>query len=243
MRRKLLPFFDERKHKVEMIVLHAVALDAESAIDNFAQNKVASHYIVDENGEVWQLVAEKNRAWHAGVSAWRGKDDINSRSIGIEFCSKTLGQRPFTGAQKKTALTLLKKLIKKYKIRPENIVAHSDIAPTRKADPGKCFFWKELADAGIGLWPNLKNIFTAGENDVAKMLGDIGYDVSDLNAAAYAFCRRFLPKKVSDIEDVWQIEKNVCTVDEKLLKDDEFLQVLSAVVYEYRKASKTPCKM
>ena len=88
MRRKLLPYYGERKSKIDMIVLHAVAYDIEEAIKSFCDNEVSSHYIVAEDGEIWQLVGEKRRARHAGVSYWQGIEDVNSHSIGIEFCSK-----------------------------------------------------------------------------------------------------------------------------------------------------------
>lgn len=140
MRRCLLPFYDERKSKIDMIVLHSVAFDAKGAVQSFRDFKVSSHYLIDETGEVWQLVGQKHRAWHAGKSKWHGIDDINSRSIGIELCSPDLGQSPFNQKQKKALYELLEKLVRRYNIPQGNIVGHSDIAPTRKADPGKAFF-------------------------------------------------------------------------------------------------------
>ena len=178
MRRKLLPYCEERQSKTDMIVLHAVAYDVTAAIKSFCDNKVSSHYIVAEDGEIWQLVGEKKRARHAGVSYWREIEDINSHSIGIEFCSKSLGQKKFTSAQIKSGIGLIKKLVKKYKIRPENIVGHSDIAPRRKADPGKAFFWKELAKEGVDLTEAIKekaqdirnDAMTSKENTI-QMIG------------------------------------------------------------------------
>jgi len=243
MRRKLLPFYDERKSKIEMIVLHSVALLPEEVVCMFAKNKVSCHYVIGDDGEIWQLVAQKGRAWHAGVSVWRGKNDINSRSIGIEFCSPSLGQRPFSQKQKDAAVELIGRLIKRYKIKPENLVAHSDIAPTRKADPGKAFFWQELAKEGIGLWYDLDDAMKMSENNVEKLLRIIGYDTTDLVAAAYAFCRRYYPSVIADEGDVWQIEKNVCPVDIKLLEDEKFLQILKATAYKYLRASSTPSSM
>ena len=243
MKRCLLPFWGKRKLDIDMLVLHSVAMSPEEAVDVFKQFKVSCHYIIAEDGEIWQLTSQKRWAWHAGISKWRGKKNINSRSIGIEFCSKNLGQSNFTEQQKETAFELLRRLTKKYKIKPENIVGHSDIAPTRKADPGKAFFWKELADEGIGIWYDIEDAEKVSENSVAKLLRFIGYDVKDLKAAAYAFCRRFYPEKVLIVEDVWQIEKNVCLADDDLLVDDQFIKTLKAVAYAYCKASNKPCNI
>ena len=248
MRRKLLPFWDERKEKVKMVVLHSVAMPVSEAIECFTKFKVSSHYIIAEDGEIWQLVAEGHRAWHAGVAKWRDVEkDINSCSIGIELCSKDLGQSGFSKEQKISLVRLMKKLIKKYKIRPENIVGHSDIAPMRKADPGKAFFWKELAEEGIGLWPNLKNADKIEETDTKKLLDMIGYDTCDIKGAVYAFCRRFWSEKVEKYDNLWQVEQMIAKaldkVDDNILKDKKFEKILKATAYAYLMASKTPCKM
>ncbi len=243
MRRRLLSSLGKRKSDVDIIVLHSVAMSVDEAIEQFRKFKVSCHYIVAEDGNIWQLISQNKEAWHAGISQWRGLKDINSRSIGIEICSPTLGQNPFSLEQKKAIFKLLKYLVKKYKIRPENIVGHSDIAPTRKADPGKAFFWKELADEGIGLWYDINDSEMLGKNDVAELLEIIGYDARDLNAAAYAFCRRFYPEKVVSISDVWQIERKVYNPNINLLDDVNFIKILKSVAYAYFNASKTPCNM
>ena len=244
MRRKLLPFWNERKAKVSMLVLHAVAFEPKEAIECFRKYEVSSHYLIAKDGEIWQLVGEKHRAWHAGVAKWREfKEDINSCSIGIELCSSDLGQTPFTSAQKKAATALLQKLVKKYKIKPENIVGHSDIAPTRKVDPGKAFFWQELANEGIGWWPRLEDADKIKEGKMEDLLQIIGYDTTDIQAAAYAFCRHFLPGKVKDETDVSKMEKTVYRADKKLLDDALFVATLRATAYKYLSASKTPCKI
>lgn len=248
MRRKLLPFWDERKNKIKMIVLHSVAMSAPEAIECFSKYKVSSHYVIDKDGEIWQLVAESHRAWHAGVAKWRDvKADINSCSIGIELCSKDLGQSDFTKEQKISLINLVQKLIKKYKIRAENIVGHSDIAPMRKADPGKAFFWRELAKKGIGIWPNVEDADKINNDDIGSLLQMVGYDTTDINAAIYAFCRRFLPEKIEKYDDVWHVEEMIAQalemVDNTILKDEKFEEILKATAYAYLMASKTPCKM
>ena len=243
MRRKLLPYYGERKSKIDMIVLHAVAYDVKEAIKSFCDNEVSSHYIIAEDGEVWQLVGEKRRARHAGLSYWCGVEDVNSHSIGIEFCSKTLGQKNFDKKQIISGIGLIKKLVKKYKIRPENIVGHSDIAPLRKADPGKAFFWRELAKEGIGFWYDITDAKKMEDYSVLELLKIIGYDVKNVYAASYAFCRRFLPDRVAEVKSVPELVDNVGTADDELLCDEKFLQVLRAVAYKYCSESKTPCKI
>ncbi len=243
MRRKLLPYYGERKSKIDMIVLHAVAFDVKDAIESFCENEVSSHYLIAEDGEVWQLVGEKHRARHAGVSYWNGIEDVNSHSIGIEFCSKTLGQKKFKPVQIKSGIELIKKLVRKYKIRPENIVGHSDVAPTRKPDPGKAFFWKELAKEGLGFWYNISDCKKINNFSVEELLEIIGYDVSDIYASAYAFCRRFLPEKIKEISNVTELVNDVGRADKILLDDEMFLKTLKAVAYKYASESKTPCKM
>ena len=243
MRRKLLPFYDERACKTDMVVIHAVAYSPEPAIQTFVDNKVSSHYVIGRDGEIWQLAGEKHRAWHAGKSFWRGKDDINSHSIGIELCTPTLGQAAFSKEQKYALTELLKRLIKKYHIKPENIVGHSDIAPTRKPDPGKAFFWKELAKQGIGLWYNLKDADKIKENDPEKLLQIIGYNTDDLKAAMVAFCRRFVPEKVPTVKDINTLIESPVDRSLDLTKDDKVLKILKAVAYKYLTASSTPCKI
>ena len=240
MRRRLLPFWNERKAKVDMIVLHAVAYAPEQAIKIFEAHQVSSHYLVGEDGEIWQLVGEKHRAWHAGSSVWQGCDDINSRSIGIEFCSSSLGQTPYSKAQLETAFLLLRRLIRKYKIKQDKIVGHSDIAPSRKPDPGKAFFWKELAEEGIGLWYNLKDADKIDNVSVVELLKLIGYDVRDESAAVCAFCRRFLPERIESRPIDALIEN---PVQEVLQADEKFIKALKAAAYRYLNASKAPCKM
>lgn len=243
MRRKLLPFYDERKSKIEMIVLHCTAHTPENIVESFTKHRVSSHYVVGEDGEVVQMVGEKHRAWHAGISFWGGRTDINSCSIGIELTSPTLGQKPFSEAQKKALVDLLNRLIKKYHIKPQNIVGHSDVAPTRKADPGKSFFWQELADKGIGLWCDKSFKYSVQDSDEKKLLQAIGYDTTNLKAAALAFCRRFMPEAIDYKEDVWNIEKDLPQTIQKFAVPNNFKDVLNNVAQQYARASKTPCKM
>jgi len=243
MRRKLLPFYDERKSKIDMIVIHCTVHSPEDIAEVFAKNRVSSHYVIGEDGEVWQIIGEKHRAWHAGVSFWQGETDINSRSIGIELTSKTLGQKPYSEAQKKSLIALLHHLVQKYKIKPQNIVGHSDVAPTRKADPGKSFFWKELADEKLSFWPRDSFKYSVSKCDVKELLQKTGYNIEDLSAAKLAFCRHYLPQSVAYDDDIWNIEKNLPQVIKNFKEPDNFMKILQNVAQQYESASKTPCKI
>lgn len=122
------------------------------------------------------LWKKKKRAWHAGVSYWRGKKGLNDTSIGIEISNPghQNGLKPFPKAQMDSVLKLSKEIVERYSIKPENIVAHSDIAPPRKRDPGEMFDWKILANEGVGLWYDLPSDFEKYE--IFK-IGDKGNDV------------------------------------------------------------------
>jgi len=148
------PNFNQRKsNKINLIVIHYTALKSISESIKYLsskKNKVSSHYVISRNGEIYNLVSEKNRAWHAGESYWQGNFDINSFSIGIELDYSPLEKNDIFGSSLTYSLIkLLKKLIKKHKITPENILGHSDVAPYRKIDPGQKFPWNLLEHYNI----------------------------------------------------------------------------------------------
>jgi N-acetylmuramoyl-L-alanine amidase len=118
------------------------------------RSKVSCHYLVDETGEIVQMVDEAMRAWHAGASSWQGETDINSRSIGIEIQNPGVryGYRGFPDVQMHAVIALSKDIIARNAIRPQRVLAHSDVAPGRKIDPGELFDWKLLHEEGIGHW-------------------------------------------------------------------------------------------
>ncbi len=235
MKRCLLPHFNERKAPVKMLVLHATAHFGVDAIESLDKQKLSAHYLVSLEGEVFRLVEEKNRAWHAGVSCWRGENDLNSKSIGIEVCSLSLGQEPFSSKQIKSLTSLCKRIIKRYDIKPQNVVGHSDIAPLRKPDPGLAFPWEMLASKGVGKWftPALKEKDTNVEN----LLRQIGYDVQTpeaLKASAYAFCRHFLPEYVQKESDVLRLVDNFLPDNYDFMSEQRFVETLQAVAFAYR---------
>ncbi len=143
--------------RVEFIVLHYTSTGNHASLQILTEQNVSSHYLItdEKRPKVYQLVDESRRAWHAGVSQWFGRTDMNAGSIGVEIVNPGgSGQNwaPYSPAQIETLIALLHDISQRHQIKPYNIVGHSDIAPQRKIDPGPRFPWKQLADAGIGRW-------------------------------------------------------------------------------------------
>ena len=173
-----------------MIVLHYTGM--RSAADALARlcdpaAEVSAHYMIAPTGQVWQLVAEDQRAWHAGSGAWQGRDDMNSRSIGIELVNT--GEHPFPEPQMRQLEALLTHLIAKWAIAAEQIIAHSDMAPDRKEDPGPRFDWRRLARQGLAFWPE----GFGADLPLGESLDAIGYPLAAPEKRLQAFRFRFLP--------------------------------------------------
>lgn len=157
-----------QNERVRFLVLHYTAIDDAESLKVLTQGQVSAHYLVkthpdtlDGKPVVLQLVPESQRAWHAGVSYWHGRSSLNDTSIGIEivnkgFTEKMLGREwyPYNESQIKLIERLTKDIVERYNIDPTDVVAHSDIAPLRKSDPGPLFPWQRLALLGIGAWPD-----------------------------------------------------------------------------------------
>lgn len=142
---------------IDHLVLHYTGMRSEEGARDWLcdpRSQVSSHYVVFEDGRIFQLVDESRRAWHAGRSFWRGVTDINSRSIGIEIANPghEFGYRPFPDRQIEAVIGLCRSIFGRHFIPPHQVVAHSDIAPDRKEDPGELFPWEWCAAFGIGLW-------------------------------------------------------------------------------------------
>jgi N-acetylmuramoyl-L-alanine amidase len=200
---------------------------AEAAVDWLCspQSKVSCHYLVDEKGAIVQMVDESMRAWHAGVSIWSGESDVNSASIGIEIHNRghELGYTEFPEAQMQALAALSHDIVARHGIRPENVLAHSDVAPLRKSDPGEKFSWRLLHQAGVGLWVEPKPIregvclHPGDEGDsvreVQRLLAAYGYgiDISGqydgpTEAVVRAFQRHFRQERVDGIADCSTVE-------------------------------------
>ncbi len=193
MRRHPSPNFGPRRDglRPELVVVHFTEMrSAEAALDRLSDPaaEVSAHYLIGRDGTLWQMVEEEMRAWHAGAGAWLGRGDVNSRSIGIELDND--GQSPFAAPLMRTLESLLAGLLPRWRIAPQGVIAHSDMAPGRKVDPGPRFDWRRLALQGLAIWPE-----APGDPDapLAASLDRIGYpDVApELRLAAFRL--RFRP--------------------------------------------------
>lgn len=200
------PNFDTRKHVIDTVVLHYTGMKTgEEALARLCDPAagVSAHYLVEEDGRVFRLVAEENRAWHAGISNWKGEGEINARSVGVEIVNPghEWGYRAFPAAQIDAVATLLNDIISRHNIPLWRVLGHSDVAPARKDDPGEKFPWKRLADAGVAIGPyEGPPDETIPYAEALAALRAIGYDVHDVapgipaaGAALVAFQRRFCP--------------------------------------------------
>jgi N-acetylmuramoyl-L-alanine amidase len=200
------PNQDERQAgtPVDMLILHYTGM--QSGAEAIARlrdpaARVSCHYVVEEDGAVYRLVAEDRRAWHAGVSHWRGHRLLNGRSIGIEIVNPghEWGYRPFPALQMAAVCDLCLGILARHPIPARNVVAHSDVAPDRKEDPGELFDWQGLAANGVGLWPG-KEAAPAG--DPLVLLDAIGYRTDlTLPVLLRAFQRHWRPERVDGLAD------------------------------------------
>lgn len=203
-RESLSPNHDERTSPISMVVIHYTEMqDAQSAIDRLCdpEAKVSAHYLISRDGEVVRLVPEDRRAWHAGVSYWRGIKDVNSASVGIELDhpGHRYGYGPFPDAQFEALVPLVARIVKNHGIARANVVGHSDVAPARKIDPGELFPWDRLADYGLCLpRPDRLEHGDPFDNDAGFYLAleRFGYDVTDGHKAVEAFQRRWRPDRI-----------------------------------------------
>ncbi len=223
------PNHDERPPggPVDILLLHYTGMKtAKGAIDRLCDEAaaVSSHYVVDEDGAVLRLVPEDRRAWHAGVSFWRGHTALNGRSIGIEIVNPghEWGYRDFPVLQMAAVCDLCLSILSRHPIPARNVVAHSDVAPDRKEDPGEKFGWEDLARNGVGLWPMRvpdRGIDGAirdavGLRSVRAALAYIGYRVAPegardpaLATVLRAFQRHWRPEAVTGQADLGTVAR------------------------------------
>lgn len=184
------PNFGPRKaNYVILHHTHADTLQRALAVLTSPVSGVSSHYLIDRDGRVLQLVDETQRAWHAGESYWGGHLDLNSASIGVEIVNN--GKEPFPQSQINALLALLADIQVRQNIPRANFIGHADVAPGRKADPSVFFPWRELAIAGFGLWCEPPYELPPDDFDAALGLSALGYDVRDLRKAVSAFRLHF----------------------------------------------------
>src|SRR2546421_976422 len=222
------PTHDARTSRVDILLLHYTGMTTEEearARLTDPEASVSCHYFVYEDGRIDQLVREARRAWHAGASSWKGAIDINARSIGIEVAhpGHEYGYRDFPDAQIDALIALCRDIIARHPIRRERVLAHSDIAPARKKDPGEKFPWARLAQAGIGLWVEPAPIaegrtFPANDKGaegekLEKQLARFGYDFKitghyddNTRSVVTAFQRHFRAARVDGLADPSTVE-------------------------------------
>ena len=233
------PNFDARTRPIDLVVLHYTGMqDAEIALARLTDrapvagsypgpwqsddvtpdaplSRVSAHYVVDEAGQVYTLVPEEHRAWHAGVASWEDDGDINARALGIEIVNggHDFDLPDFKPAQIDAVVALLKDIFERWpQLNAKRVVGHSDVAPARKADPGEKFPWQRLAEAGVSIWPgNTSGIELDTDEPVStaqQSLAFIGYGVTQTDymdeatkTALVAFQRRFRPSDMSGALD------------------------------------------
>ena len=214
--------------RVRFIVIHYTVADLDRSIMLLTEKEVSAHYLLTDTPQpkFYALVDEKNAAWHAGLSSWKNYTNLNNSSIGIEIVNPGFivapdGKRvyqPFSQAQIDKLIPLLKDLVARHKVAPENILGHSDVAPQRKQDPGPLFPWKQLADAGLVAWPSAARVaevtpvFQAQLPDVAwyqKKLAAWGYGLvqsgvldEQTRTVLSAFQMKYRPANIDGMPDV-----------------------------------------
>jgi N-acetylmuramoyl-L-alanine amidase len=212
---------------IDILLLHYTGMASTAgAIERLCEPaaKVSSHYVIGEAGEVLQLVAEARRGWHAGVSSWEGTTDINSRAIGIEIGNPghDFGYPDFPEAQIEAVIALCSDIVARHRIRPDRVLAHSDVAPLRKRDPGEKFPWKRLHQAGVGAWTEPVPVTQeaghggrgrgargAGIADLQSALKHYGYGIEPTGvydemteAVVTAFQRHFRAARIDGVADL-----------------------------------------
>ncbi|HTO79645.1 MAG TPA: N-acetylmuramoyl-L-alanine amidase [Methylocystis sp.] len=216
------PNHGPRARRVSLLILHYTGLaTTQAALDALTgpATEVSAHYLVDEDGGVLQLVPESRRAWHAGRSFWRGETDVNSASIGVEISHPGyLDPRPYGDAQIASVIALAQDVCARWGICAEGVLAHSDVAISRKVDPGEFFPWEKLARAGVGRWVEPTPISPGdglrlgdeGEpvRELQRKLSRYGYEIEvdgrfgERTAyAVAAFQRHFRPQRVDGEAD------------------------------------------
>ena len=209
------PNWDDRPAgvAVDMLILHYTGMQSGAAAIARLRDpaaRVSSHYVVEEDGAVYRLVAEDRRAWHAGISFWRGRRALNDVSVGIEIVNPghEWGYRRFPDVQMTAVEVLCREIVARHGIVPERVLGHSDVAPDRKQDPGELFDWRGLARSGLGVWPDDIQAEPLSVADAQRKLRAFGYECPQTGAmdpatriVVTAFQRHFRPENVDGLLD------------------------------------------
>jgi N-acetylmuramoyl-L-alanine amidase len=199
---------------VSLVVMHYTGMRSGVAALEWLchpESKVSAHYVVETDGEIYLLVEEDRRAWHAGVGYWAGNTNINDISIGIEIVNggHEHGYTPFSDVQMQAVKTLTQDIMRRHDIKPSGVVGHSDIAPLRKQDPGELFPWEWLAQHGVGVWHGLDDVHApasmACTEEVVQQLHQFGYmmptNEEEQRLVIEAFQRHYRPRMINGIWD------------------------------------------
>jgi len=198
------PNFGPRRNRArpDMVVIHYTAMQsAQAALDRLCDPafEVSAHYLIGRDGVTYQLVSDDMRAWHAGAGSWGGVDDVNSRSIGIELDNS--GLHPFAEPQMVALEGLLSGLLERWSIPLERVIAHSDMAPARKTDPGRRFDWRRLAIQGMAVWAEYEHTDGHDQSWFRDFAETVGYDPNNSDEALLeAFRSRFRPEKFGKMD-------------------------------------------
>lgn len=220
------PNWNERPEgsPIDTVILHYTGMQTgEAALERLCDPaaEVSAHYLIEEDGRAYQMVPEEKRAWHAGLSYWQGRSNLNHSSIGIELVNPghEFGYRPFPDEQISTLINLLSDIKNRHTIPASRFLGHSDVAPDRKTDPGELFPWQLLAESGFGLWSGSDGSDTRvlarsgdqGEkvNNLNKQLGIVGYHMvntesfgAETECVIRAFQAHWRPEAVTGLYDV-----------------------------------------
>ena len=206
---------NRKKRDIKFVIIHYTGMQSEIESFNRLKNikaKVSCHYFISRNGQITQMVKDFKIAWHAGKSKWKNFNNLNETSIGIELVNKghEFRYQNFTDIQIRNLIILCKNLKKKYFLKKESFLGHSDIAPLRKEDPGEKFPWEKLSKYGLGIWykKSKKKLQVNKKKEIENLffqnLYKIGYRYFDLKKRRVkdklvikSFQKRFLPKNIS----------------------------------------------
>lgn len=198
-----VPSANQDERRPVLVVIHFTDQESvDQSLDTLrshnGRGRVSAHYLIGRDGQRFQLVSDAKRAWHGGAGRWGTITDINSASIGIELDND--GHSPYPEAQIASLLVLLEDLTHRLHIPRTQVVGHSDVAPTRKVDPGPLFPWKRLADAGFGIWPAEDAPPPPPGFDPWLALQAVGYSLADPAAAVRAFRHRFRGSEGTELD-------------------------------------------
>lgn len=230
--------YDDRPFGVpiDTIIIHYTGMmSEEDALDRLCdrseaarnRGRVSAHYMICEDGRIFSLVDERDRAWHAGVSFWRGRKNLNDTSIGIELANPghEFGYQIFPRAQMESLLELCQSICKRHPIKPDFVLGHSDVAPNRKRDPGEKFNWRYLARGGVGLWPEAEpedypraQLYLSSPAVLKGALVKWGYDPDvELEDLCRAFNRHFGKSDTAELS--WEVGATLSVLNRKFLKN------------------------